>query len=48
MLRKAKQLMDSVHTKADAEPIDLDTAVNQVLDNKREMFILMKEYCLEV
>lgn len=47
VLKEADSLMENVHAKEDTETMDLDTAVNQILNNKKKMFVLMKVYCLE-
>lgn len=47
VLRKADKLIENNDADVDCEKMNLETAVKQVLENKREMFALMKEYCLE-
>lgn len=47
VLRRADQLLENICMDDKCEIMNLEKAVNQVLDNKKEMFILMKEYCLE-
>ncbi len=47
VLKEADKLISESLADDDKENIDLETAVKQILDNKKEMFVLMKEYCLE-
>lgn len=46
VLIEANMLMENVNAEMEDEDMNLDTAVNQVLDNKKEMFMLMSQYCL--
>lgn len=47
ILREAESLINESDGDDNQGSMNLETAVNQVLNNKKEMFTLMKEYCLE-
>lgn len=48
VLKEADKLIHERLADDDEENVDLETAVKQVLNNKKEMFVLMKEYCLDI
>lgn len=46
VLKEATILVENAADASDNRNLNLDAAVNQVLDDKKEMFILMNRYCL--
>lgn len=47
LLMEADRLINETCADDGEENMNLETAVKQILENKKEMFVLMKEYCLE-